>query len=201
MSDALSYISPLDEPLDDEDLGDVFQELVVGLTGLDPCLVRPRWQPQPPTQPPVEVNWCAVGVIQITPTDYPQITQNEDYETSRVHRLEMISILASFYGPRAGSYAAVLRDGLYIDRNLATLAQKSGIKLRSADEVTHAPELINSQYVGRADLPLTFMRFAERDYQQAILVGADVQVYADLSYVKDALVVEIEVRPPEPEQQ
>jgi len=201
MSDStwFQYISPLDEPADDEDLGAIFQELVVGVTGLDPCLVRPRWQPQPPTQPPVETNWCAVGVTQITPTDYPQISQNEDLETARLHRLEMISVLASFYGPRAGSYAAILRDGIYMVRNRDTLTQKSGIKLRSADEVTHAPELINTQFVGRADLPMTFMRFAERDYVQAILVGAAVKVYADLSAPSEDLVIDLELPLPEPE--
>jgi len=49
-------------PLMDAALDAVFQALVVGITGLPGTLVRPRWQPVPPTQPSVTTNWAAIGV-------------------------------------------------------------------------------------------------------------------------------------------
>jgi hypothetical protein len=49
-------------PLEDDDLDNAFQGLVVGITGLDQSLVRPRWQSNPPKQPEPTIDWCAIGV-------------------------------------------------------------------------------------------------------------------------------------------
>lgn len=174
------YIQPtavLPTPLDDDALNNAFQGLVVGITGLPSTLVRPRWQSQPPTQPPVTTDWCAVGVTEYELYDYPQVTHDENGDT--LHRYERITILASFYGPDAGMYSSMFRDGLYIQQNLYTFWSTTGIKLRGAEDIFRMPELINSQYVNRSDLAVNFVRFVERTYPILDIIEGVVQLNCD----------------------
>jgi hypothetical protein len=122
------YIQASGNVQNDDALVGVLHDMVVGVTGLPASLVRPRWQPQPPTQPSVSTAWCAIGITRYEPYDYPQWTQDED---------------------TSGNYT--------------TLAAQ-GIKLRSVDEIVHLGELINSQYISRSDVPLSFVRFVEPVY-------------------------------------
>lgn len=165
---------------EDDDLVDLFQGLVVGLTGLDPTLVRPRWQPQPPTQPAVTTNWCAIGVTKFEAIDYPQMVLDPatNYTTVDMGRLERIDLIASFYGPNATSTAGSFRDGLYVAQNLYVLSQQ-GIKMRSADDMVYVPELINSQWIPRSDLHCSFMRMLGRVYPIEQILSASVQVTAN----------------------
>ena len=157
------YIAPTaDTTLGDAALVAVFQNMVVGITGLDPTLVRPRWQPQPPTQPSPTTDWCAIGISHYASYDYPQWTQDTDLGGTQ-HRLERVDGLATFYGPDASALAALLRDGIYLSWNFAAL-EKQGVKLRSVDDIVHLGEEINSQFIQRSDLSLSFMRMVERQY-------------------------------------
>src|SRR5690348_11528259 len=97
-------------PPNDDALAGILQEMIAGVTGLDPTLVRPRWQPQPPTQPQASTLWCAFGITGYTPFDYPQWSQDDTSGTQ--HRYERIDAMATFYGPQSSWYAGILRDGL-----------------------------------------------------------------------------------------
>ena len=156
------YIQASGNVQNDDALVVVLHDMVVGVTGLPASLVRPRWQPQPPTQPSVSTAWCAIGITRYEPYDYPQWTQDDD-DSGTQHRYERLDALATFYGPQSSFYAARLRDGLYVWQNYTTLAAQ-GIKLRSVDEIVHLGELINSQYISRSDVPLSFVRFVEPVY-------------------------------------
>jgi hypothetical protein len=155
----MSYtiVSPT-QPYDDA-LADVLSAVVVGLTGLDPNLVRPRWQPQPPTQPSATTDWCAIGVTTHTGTDFPQWTQDTDL-TATLHRLEMLDVLATFYGPHSSTYAQTLRDGLYMWSNHWQLEQ-SGLKLHGTDPIAHMGEEVNAQEIQRSDLPISLTRIVD----------------------------------------
>jgi hypothetical protein len=171
------YISPTTNAPNDDALAAILQAMIAGVTGLDGSLVRPRWQPQPPTQPPVTATWCAFGVTRYEPHDYPMWTQDAD-TSGTLHRYERLDALASFYGPQSSQYAATLRDGLYVWQNYSTLAAQ-GIKLRSVDETTHLGELINSQYISRSDVPMSFVRFVEPVYAIPAIAQVSVSFLTD----------------------
>ena len=164
-------------PPNDDALAGILQQMVVGITGLDGSLVRPRWQPQPPTQPSVTTVWCAIGITRYEPFDYPQWTQDDD-DSGTLHRYERLDVMATFYGPQSAWWAAKLRDGLYLYQNHLTLSAQ-GVKLRSVDETTHLGELINTQYVSRSDLPMSFVRFVESGFAISAIAQVSVSFITD----------------------
>jgi hypothetical protein len=159
----LAYIQPtLEYAAEDDAVSAIFQEAVAGITGLHPDLVRPLWQPQAPTQPEASIDWCGIGITAYTPVDYPQFHQ-QGLTSGMQSRLERVDVITMFFGPDSTGNASRWRDGLYLSENYDMLAAQ-GIKLRSADEIRHVPELINSQYIGRSDVSSSFMRMVNRTF-------------------------------------
>lgn len=164
-------------PQTEDQLTNLLQGMTVGITGLDPTLVRPRWQPQPPTQPSADTDWCAIGILTYINYDFPEWTQDTNL-SGTLHRLEELEVVASFYGPNSSINASVLRDGMYVQQNYQTMAAQ-GIKLCHIGDITHVPELINRQYISRSDVQLNFMRMVERGYPVETLVAAEVTFVTD----------------------
>lgn len=168
------YLSPavVSPPLEDAELDAFLQAMVVGITGLDGTLVRPRWQPVTPKQPEPDVNWCAIGVLNITPDDNAAIIHHPENDGSdEMQRHEIVDLLASFYGPSAYANAAKMRDGLMIAQNREPLIL-AGMALVSADKITSLPDLVSQQWLRRADLPITIRRIVTRSYEVKNLLSA-----------------------------
>lgn len=160
------YLSPAvaSPPLEDDALTAIFQQMIVGITGLPGNMVRPRWQPNPPKQPEPTVNWCALGIAVQTLDDGPAIVHNGAGNGSDTYiRHEQIDVLASFYGPSGMQNAQLLSDGLAIPQNLEQLKAQD---MNSVDtgQIRTAPDLINEQWVRRYDIELTFRRKITRTY-------------------------------------
>lgn len=149
------------------------QEVVSGITGIDPTLVRPRWQPQPPVTPAVGVNWCAIGVTSVIADWNPWVWHVDDpnggYDVLRRH--ERVSLLASFYGPQSEMYAGWLRDGLFIDQNLAVF-RANAVGLIEVDDIVRTAELFREQFRQRSDLNVILKREVRRNYQVKSLLRA-----------------------------
>jgi hypothetical protein len=165
------YLQPTGTPPpEDAVLDAIFQQMIVGLTGLPGNMVRPRWQPTVPKQPEPNVNWCAVGMMDIEPDANPYEQQNADGSYSFI-RHEILPVLCSFYGPTAMSYAAQARDGIYVSQNNAMLDQHE-MGLVEASRITPAPALINQQWVRRFDLTIRIRRRVVRTYQILTVLSA-----------------------------
>lgn len=176
----MAFVPPLADLAVDEDdgLNAVFQALVVGITGLDGMLVRPRWQRIPPPVPPIATNWCAIGALSSTPDAAPfiQHLDNEMTLTSgqdALQRHEEIPVIATFYGPAARSYAGRLRDGLAIEQNRWALTDL-GFGVHEVGGITFVPELIGQEWRPRADLHLSFNRQLDRSYADGSVLFAPV---------------------------
>lgn len=156
--------APSPAPLADAALDALFQQLVVGITGLPGNMVRPRWQPVVPKQPDPPTNWCAIGVTLVQPDDYLSEIHGDGgngSDTQTDH--ESITVVASFYGPNAMANAKQLRSGLYVAQNRDTLAA-AGLNLKEARQLTQAPDLVNEQWIRRWDLTIVFRRKSTYTY-------------------------------------
>jgi hypothetical protein len=142
-------------------------------------MVRPRWQPTVPKQPPPTTDWCAIGVTVIDPNAGPAIIHDSTGQGSEgTQRHEQIEVLCSFYGTNAGQNMAMARDGIGIPQNNGTL-EAQGVSFVSVGRHVVAPELVNQQWVRRWDLPMTFRRNAGRTYPILNLESAEVTITTD----------------------
>lgn len=192
------YLTPVSPPLpEDDELVNILQEMVVGVTGLDPTLVRPRWQPNPPAMPRPEVNWCAIGISDDLPDDNPFVAHDptagaEGLGQDILARNEQITVLASFYGPNASGYAKFLRDGLYIEQNREALKEKM-LYFVSAGTIRPVPDVRNLQWYPRQDISLRFNRGIERAYDVQNIATVVGTVHVDDN--GDGFEVQISVNP------
>ncbi|VXB24971.1 putative bacteriophage protein [Burkholderia sp. 8Y] len=159
-------------PLEDAALDAVFQQLIVGLTGLPGNMVRPRWQPTVPKMPEPTQNWCAIGVTDIDQDFAPTVVHVPDTAgTDKLYRNEILTLTASFYGPAAMQYAAQARDGIFVAQNHGML-ELSGMGLVDVGRLTAAPELLNQQWLRRYDLQFRVRRQVERTYSVLNVLSA-----------------------------
>lgn len=195
---AYAFFQP--PPPDDLVLDGLFQQMVAAMTGLDPTLVRPRWQMTPPTRPPITTNWAAVGVTDTDPVPgwaYSKLnslvvpatdTAPESYVTWLTLQTHwQMKVLTSFYGPNVGMYSVMFTDGFQVAQNREALGQ-AGIKLHHVGAVTKTAELVNAQWCGRADVSIYFNREIDRDYRVESLVAFPVNIANDFGPFNNTLV-------------
>lgn len=175
------YLAPASPspPLEDADIDAVFQRAIVGITGLDGTLVRPRWQLTPPKQPDPSVNWCAFGIVDFKVDAGPAIRHIPTGDGSDEYvRHEDIILACTFYGPMAQRYAAMTRDGMAIPQNIEAL-KLDGVVYIDSMEIRSVPELVNQLWIKRYDLPLKFRRQIKRTYQVLNILSADPTLVSD----------------------
>jgi hypothetical protein len=173
----------------------ILQHMVASLTSLPGNLVRPRWQPIPPTQPMADVTWGSVGVMKQEVDDFPEIIHDGQamlegapgFGVDRMRRHSTLTVLVTFYGPEAEDVAGMLRDALYIPQQMEGMRP---LKLKSVQDLARGPELVNQQWINRADMQIEFRYQIDRVYPVLNLVGADV-----VTRNEDGVLQEIRVRP------
>jgi hypothetical protein len=152
-------------PLDGQALENYLQQFVAGVASLDSTLVRPRWQPEPPTIPDFDVTWVAVGTTRKKPIGlYGAVIHNPaDPGSDLMQRHEDIDVLCSFYGPEAEAYANNLSNGVMVDQNRAEL-RRVGLAFVEISQGVRIPELIKNQWLDRVDKMIYLRRIVQRVY-------------------------------------
>lgn len=159
------FLAPITAPSYDDALDDILQAAVVGIVGLPGNLVRPRWQPNPPNQPPFDTDWCAFGVVRSEVDTFAYSAHDPTNDgTSSVDRDELLYVLHSFYGPNSASNCERFRDGFEISQNRDTLAT-AGVQLVEVGEAVTLPALLQEKWVRRRDVTVTYRRRTSRVYQ------------------------------------
>jgi hypothetical protein len=156
------YLTPTTAlPADGDAFDTLLQAMIVGVTGLPGQYVVPRWQPEPPQEPPQNIDWCAIGETDSDPQGFSLLECNGDSSVQLTS--DQVTVTASFYGPNCFAYAKLLRDGLQIRQNCEVLLSFQ-VNYRGPERITRVPELINNYWVDRADINLIFNRVQQRDY-------------------------------------
>jgi hypothetical protein len=161
------------------------QQFVAGVAGLPGELVRPRWQPEPPNLPTLDVTWAAVGIVQRRPIGiYAWVGHDPNADggqgLDKMQRHEEMDLLCTFYGPDSDVVASNLHDGCMIWQNKSEL-RLNGMAFVEITEAIRMPEMIKNQWVDRVDKTIVLRRIILRDYRVRNQLWAGGSIIADPS--------------------
>lgn len=171
-------------PLEDVSLEDALTSLVSGVTGIDPTLVRPRWQATPPKEPEITLDWCGVGVMNDNPdagnvSTVHNPNDNGGLGSSTTTQQGVLDVMASFYGPNARGLSNLLRDGMMVAQNReAMYALGMGLVSKPGPGVK-VPELINNQWRNRVDVTFAIRRTVSRTWPIENVLGVQITIRGD----------------------
>lgn len=176
------YWDDADVPTSGQTLDNFMQQAVAAITGLPTTLVRPRWQPEPPTIPPFTTNWAAVGVRDSTPLGFPHASEIDAGNGFSVQTdTEEFDTLCSFYGPQADNFAVALRLGLMVDQNREAF-QLLNMGLIQTTGRRRVPELVKLQWLERVDITFSMRRLVRQTYPVLFFLRAPDAVTTDTGY-------------------
>lgn len=163
-SSAAGFLAPLASPIYDNPLDDFFHAFLAALSTIPGALVRPRWQPEPPNLPAFTTDWMAWGIVDVDTDRFAYQGQASDDDQFVVERDEILTMLMSFYGPRAGQLASQVSASMQLSQNRAYLRTQN-ITLIEVMNQSRVPALLKEKWVPRVDQRVLFRRRASWAYQ------------------------------------
>lgn len=138
------------------------QTLLVGLSAFPGTNVRPEWQPEPPKEPDLPVNWLAFGINNSTPDANAFVSTNAGGVTTLM-RNELLEVDVSVYGPAAYDNMALIRDGFQLTQNLASL-KAANMGFAYDTPARHIPDYVNGRFIDRWRTEFFLRRQIQRTY-------------------------------------
>lgn len=168
-------------------LDQFIQTILVGISGLQGDLVRPKWQENPPKQPGIKTNWIAFRTALITPDTY-EFTGMDLSGNPFTQRYQNLSVQCSIYGPDAANVAGVLRDGFQIAQNREAM-NAVGLKFVNTGYPSLIPDFVNERWVQKYEMEIVLRQMVQRSYAiLPLLEGPGGQIRSDLNpttYIKN----------------
>ena|ERR1700726_5169632 len=167
--------------LNDVSLYRFLQTLVVGVTGMTPANVRPRWQPNPPNEPDFETDWAAIGIINRERDVFAAVLHTADGSgngTDTVYRNHILDILSSFYGPNCESNSELFAMGLSLAQNREAM-KLNGFGLVSVEETLVVPALLKERWLMGMDIHFRLRRQQIYTYVTPNVVSATGSLITD----------------------
>lgn len=172
-STTTGFLAPSQAHPYDVDLENALHNIVVGITGIRGDLVRPRWTPEPPQQPPFNVDWVAFGIVRTSVDTFAYHKQAVDH--ADVDRDELLYVMHSFYGPNCHGNCERFRDGWEIHQN-RDAAKELNMELVEVQEAVHLPALLKERWVQRVDTTVIYRRRTSRRYPVLTITSAQAQL-------------------------
>jgi hypothetical protein len=166
-------------PLVGQPLDNFLEQAVAAVTGLDPIMVRPRFQNEPPNLPDFGVNWAAVGVVRYDPVGYPGARHDptgngRDWQQDT----EELDLLCSFYGPDCDRNSRQLRSGIFVAQNREAL-YLNGMGLVDVGSRLRVPAYIKERWTDKIDMTVRLRRVVVEVYPVLNLRSVAGQVTED----------------------
>jgi hypothetical protein len=182
-STVAGFLAPFASPLYDDPLDDFLHAFLVALSTLPGPFVRPRWQPEPPNLPNFATNWLAWGITDIDEDRFAyqeQISNDDEEDHLNVSRDELLTMLLSFYGPKAGQLAKQVSNSVQLGQNRSYLRAQNMTVVEVMPQI-RVPALFKEKWVPRVDMRILFRRRAVSSYAVKTLedfsVGLDNELY------------------------
>jgi len=173
------YLLPASSPLVGDPLTDFFSALVVGITNLPANMVRPRWQPEAPDIPAFGIDWCGIGITDQDPDTYAaEIHHPNGDGSTEIRRHEVLTILASFYGPNGNQWATQFSMGLQVAQNREVFSL-SNMGLVKSGTVKAIPTLMKERWLYRFDVEFLVKRQLVGTYNVLNLLAAEAEIITD----------------------
>lgn len=146
------------------------QTVLVGISGITGPMVRPDWQPSPPQQPDIGVDWIAFGIRDANPDTYSFVGV-DSYGITHSQRQESLELALSIYGPNALDTYLLLRDGFQIPQNLQEF-RAADMGFTEISRAVHVPDLVNERWINRYQASIFLRREILRTYSVPTLLSA-----------------------------
>ena len=177
-------------PLEGQGLNQFLQGWIVGITGFNSAMVRPRWQPEPANIPSEGNCWLAFGITSRTFDAYGMTfhdpTADAGLGADNYQRHETLNLLLSFYdlgvNGLADYYAALLIDGVQIDQN-RELLNLNGFGLTETKDPVVAPSLFKERWQYRVDVQMSLRRQVRRTYPVRNIIRFSGTLTADTPHI------------------
>jgi hypothetical protein len=153
------------------------QSMFVGLSGLPCDLVRGKWQPNPPKDPDIYVNWLALGLGDNAPDANAYVGVNSE-GGNVFYRHEELEILCTFWGPEADEISSITRDGFQISQNRDAL-NSANMGFKGTSPAHRVPDLVNERWVDRYEMSVFLRRERIRAYPILTFVSASGNIEND----------------------
>ena len=173
------FLQPTSPPaLEDDALAIALQATVAGITGIDGTLVRPRWQATPPQQPEAQVDWCGIGVLNEEPEGNMVMQHDPSGDGFSVsYQNVILEVMASFYGPNAGGYANILREGLLVTQNRDAMKALNLNLVGEPGGTKKAPVMVNNRWLNRTDISFRIRHLITRTWAIENIIAAGGTIY------------------------
>lgn len=182
-SSVAGFMAPITAPLYDNPLDDFLHAFLVALSTLPGVFVRPRWQPEPPNLPAFTQDWLSWGIVDVDEDRFAfqDVVSTDDGNQFVVERDEILTMLMSFYGPRAGQLAKQVSVSMQLVQNRNYLRVQNMTLIEVLNQV-RVPALFKEKWVPRVDQRVRFRRRASWSYQVHQLedfhAGLDNELYS-----------------------
>lgn len=138
------------------------QTALVGLTGFDGTLIRPKFQLTAPKEPTQLTDWVAFDILD-GDSDVNSSNTLQPDGSYILQRQEELEIQCAVYGPQAFDTCNLIKNGLQLTQNLAAL-KAGNIGFIKTTKSTHAPELVGELWNDRYDFSIWLTRQFQLTY-------------------------------------